>query len=62
MDIKVGIDAEQHDAIWAMQEKYGGHMGQHPDHTLRDWRDAVKHDDTRVGYWEWVLICLGGAS
>jgi len=55
MDIKVGIDAEQHDAIWAMQEKYGGHMGQHPEYPFREWRKAVGFRETRVGYWEWVL-------
>lgn len=31
---------------------------QHPEHTLEDWQDLVSNDDTRLGYWDWVLVRL----
>lgn len=27
----------------------------HPDHPLEDWQSEVANDDTRLGYWDWVL-------
>ena len=35
-----------------------GHWGEHPDHSLVDWGNAAKADDTRLGYWQWVASNL----
>lgn len=31
------------------------YWGEHPEHTLIEWQEEVTNDDTRLGYWEWVL-------
>lgn len=38
-----------------LAEQHGGVWGEHPDHPLEDWRYEVANDDTRAGYWDWVL-------
>jgi hypothetical protein len=37
-----------------LAEKHGGIWGEHPSHTLDDWKYEVANDDTRSGYWDWV--------
>ena len=37
-----------------LKEKFGGHWNEHPDHIVKNWKDEVAKDDTRLGYWEWV--------
>jgi len=32
-----------------------GYWGEHPVHSVADWRYEVANNDTRQGYWEWVL-------
>jgi hypothetical protein len=40
----------------ALMERFGGYWdGEHPEYTLADWRQLVAENDTRLGYWEWVL-------
>lgn len=48
-----GLDADE------LSEKYDkvGEWGEHPEHTLSDWKFAVINEDTRRGYWDWVA-CL----
>ena len=33
---------------------YGGNWGEHPQHEVGDWAQAIASEDTRLGYWEWV--------
>jgi len=37
-----------------------GSWGEHPEHSLEDWRYEVANDDTRLGYWEWVAHRIEG--
>ena len=30
-----------------------------PDYTVAAWQDEVGNDDTRLGYWDWVLVQRG---
>lgn len=32
--------------------------GEHPQFSMADWRAAVAAEDTRRGYWEWVVAQL----
>lgn len=46
------------DAIEQLFTLYGGRRGfwgRHPDWELETWRRLVARDDTRLGYWEWVV-------
>jgi len=27
---------------------------EHRDHPIKDWKEAVANDSTRLGYWDWV--------
>jgi len=38
-----------------IMEAHGGFWGEHPDYPVEDWQHEVRNDDTRVGYWEWVV-------
>lgn len=29
--------------------------GEHPEFSLEDWKHEVANDDTRLGYWDWVI-------
>jgi hypothetical protein len=55
--IQLTIDA------WKMQlacnVQWGG---QHPDHTLAEWRHDVACGDTTLGYWAWVVTCVEAAE
>ena len=44
--------ADEHDGIW----------GEHPEHSLSDWRYEVENNDTRLGYWDWVLSAIEQAE
>jgi hypothetical protein len=44
-----------------LAERHGGTWGEHPQHPVTDWVYAVSNDDTRSGYWEWVLVQLESA-
>jgi len=39
-----------------------GSWGQHPTHTLEDWKSEIEEENTRQGYWDWVAYMLAGAS
>jgi len=40
----------------ALKEAHGGAArGEHPEHTIAQWRLDVADEATRLGYWEWVL-------
>jgi len=40
---------------YKLAERYGGYWnGEHPDHTVADWKQDVRDDNTRYGYWAWV--------
>lgn len=30
--------------------------GQDPDYPLEDWQSEVADDNTRLGYWDWVVV------
>ena len=45
-----------------LEAVYGGTWGQHPTHTPDDWRLDVENNDTRSGYWEWVLSQIEAAA
>ena len=32
-----------------------GLWGEHPDYPVVDWQAEVANDDTRLGYWAWVI-------
>lgn len=38
----------------ALAKDYG-YWNEHPDHPWQDWMGEVQANDTRKGYWEWVL-------
>ena len=40
----------------ALAEQHGGTWGQHPVHSVKDWANEVYEDETRLGYWDWVLV------
>ena len=53
--LEKGIAAEKHTtATEALQDKYGGIWGEHPDYPREDWGTEAKNSDTRRGYWDWV--------
>ena len=31
-----------------------GYWGEHPEHSIEDWKTLVANDDVRMGYWDWV--------
>ena len=35
-----------------------GHWGDHPAHSVSDWKQEVQADNTRLGYWEWIATIL----
>ena len=37
-----------------LAEHFGGNRGEHPQHKVGDWAEAVASEDTCLGYWEWV--------
>lgn len=44
-------------AEWVAEE-FGGHKGEHPALPVADWKIEVENDDTRLGYWDWVVARL----
>lgn len=38
-----------------LADKYGGIWGRHPLYHVEDWQTEVSNDDTRAGYWDWVV-------
>jgi len=40
-------------------DKYG-YWGEHPDAPISDWQFEVANNDTRVGYWDWVIATTQG--
>lgn len=36
-------------------ETYGGTWGETEHYPVEDWRYEVANDDTRLGYWDWVM-------
>ncbi len=45
-----GVFAE----VEALTDAYD-YWGEHPDYPLQDWRYDVADDNTRLGYWQWVV-------
>lgn len=39
-----------------------GYWDEHLDYTLEDWQSEVANDDTRLGYWDWVLCQMEQAG
>jgi len=37
-----------------LRDKYG-QWGEHPKYPAGDWRYEVQNNDTRLGYWAWVV-------
>ena len=40
-----------------LREQFG-HWGDHPVHSVSEWKQEVQADNTRLGYWEWVATLL----
>ena len=40
---------------YILAECHGGTWGEHPEHSVQDWQYEVANDDTRLGYWAWVM-------
>ncbi|MCP1674311.1 hypothetical protein J2T57_001413 [Natronocella acetinitrilica] len=38
-----------------LAEQFGGVWGEHPEVPVSDWAYEVRNEDTRVGYWDYVL-------
>jgi len=38
-----------------LARKHGGHWGEHPEHSQYEWVIDVSENNTRLGYWDWVL-------
>ena len=36
-------------------ETHEDYWGERPGHPIDDWKYEVRNDDTRMGYWEWVV-------
>lgn len=51
---RLNVDHEIADFVEVLREEHGGTWGEHPTHSLADWRDEVVGNNTRQGYWEWV--------
>jgi hypothetical protein len=34
------------------------YWGEHPDHSISDWKYEIENDHTRLGYWDWVAFML----
>ena len=43
------------EAAEAMARKHGGWWREHPAWPLAKWCDEVVNDETRMGYWAWVV-------
>lgn len=43
-----------HPSLLELAKQFGGVWGEHPQYPVNRWRDAINHDATRLGYWEWV--------
>jgi hypothetical protein len=42
--------------VWkVLADQHGGIWGEHPDYPVSDWRAEVSNNDTRLGYWDWVM-------
>lgn len=39
-------------------DRFGGYWGEHPEHNVEAWQYHVGEGDTRLGYWEWVFLCI----
>lgn len=44
-----------------LMNKYGS-RGEHPNHPASDWQAQVANDDTRLGYWDWLVNELATAA
>jgi hypothetical protein len=38
------------------------YWGEHPEFAVTSWMQEVNYDDTRLGYWDWVLAMIEGAE
>lgn len=41
-----------------LKRDHGGTWGEHPEFPVEDWGVEATNNDTRLGYWEWVVIKL----
>jgi hypothetical protein len=46
----------------ALREQHDGFWGEHAEHSVSDWQAEVADDDTRLGYWEWVVCQIEQAE
>jgi hypothetical protein len=51
------FDAEQLRARYDGLAK-NGEWGEHPNHPMKEWQAQVYCKNTRVGYWDWVVLKL----
>ena len=40
-----------------LREQFG-HWGDHPVHSVSEWKQEVRAGNTRLGYWQWVATLL----
>ena len=45
-------------AAEALARQHGGYWSEHPLWPSDKWRDEVTNEETRVGYWQWVVARL----
>ena len=38
-----------------LADRHGGLWQQHDKYPVLDWQEMVANDDTRLGYWDWVI-------
>lgn len=48
------FDEDIDEDIDVLMTSNGGYWGEHPDHTVGDWKYEVANEETRLGYWQWV--------
>jgi len=48
-------DIEMAKASFKLKEEAGGYWQENSDFPLRNWMDEVQNEDTRQGYWEWLV-------
>ena len=45
-----------------LMETHGGFWGEHQRFPVSDWQYEVSNDDTRQGYWQWVVNRIEATS
>jgi len=41
-----------------LADECGGYWAEHHEYLIEDWGHAIQNNDTRLGYWDWILEML----